>query len=155
MKSLYLILVAILSIQNCSNQIQDKFPIPIKEVYHQHWVGGIQGGGSGTGFYIEFGEKLPETIVLKQLFFRNGLAQVSKVSESQYLFNFVGTANWGRRGELEISDVPVPKAIHPPYKIKEDEAILEYLYQGETKYFKLSNVKEKEMLAYPASRPRN
>ncbi|WP_136667543.1 hypothetical protein [Flavobacterium sp. H122] len=155
MKSLYLILVLILSVQNCSNQIQDKFPAAVKEVYHQHWIGGVQGGGSGTGFYIEFKTKLPETIVLKQLYFRNGLAQANKTSETQYLFNFVGKANWDRRGELEISDVPAPKTINPPYPIKENEAILEYLYKGERKYFKISNVKEKEMLAYPSARPRN
>lgn len=156
MKSLYLILIAIISIQNCANQIQDKFPVSIKEVYHQHWVGGVQGGGSGTVFYVEFLKNLPESITLKQLYFRNGLAPVYKISETQYSFNFKGTSNWGRKGELlEVSDVPAPKPIVPPYPIKEDEAVLEYSYKGEIKYFKFTNVKQKEMLAYPSARPRN
>lgn len=155
MKALTILFLTILSVQNCSNQIQDKFPVAIKEVYHQHWVGGVQGGGSGTVFYVEFLKNLPETITLKQLYFRGGLAPIHKISETQFSFNYKGTSNWDRRGELEVSDVPPPKPIVPPYPIKEDEAILEYLFNGKIKYFKFTNVKQKEMLAYPSARPRN
>lgn len=155
MKLLYSILVVILSIQNCSNQIQDKFPIPIKEVYYQNWVGGVQGGGSGTVFYIEFKKDLPKTLLLKQLYFKEGVVSANKVSDKEFSFSFTGTSNWNRGAETEISDVPQPKPVVPPLSIKEDEAILEYLYNGKIKYFKFTNVKQKEILAYPSVRPRN
>lgn len=155
MKFLYFLVITIVSVHNCSNQTQDKFPAPIKEVYFQNWVGGVQGGGSGTIFYVEFLKDLPETITLKQLYFRQGLAPVNKIAQNQYSFSYTGTSNWNTRGELEVSDVPAPKPTVPPYPIKEDEAILEYLFKGEIKYFKFINVKQKEMLAYPSARPRN
>lgn len=155
MKTLYLSLLVLLSVQNCANKMQDNFPVPIIEAYHQHWVAGVRGGGSGTGFYITFEKELPKDIELNQLYFRNGVAKANKITDAQYMFSFVGKANFQRGNEI-LSDAP-PKTndITPPFKIEDSEAILEYTQKGEKKYFKITDAKEKEMLAYPSAKPRN
>lgn len=153
MKIIYLFLLTLLSAQNCANKIQEKFPIGISKVYHQRWVAGVRGGGSGTGFYITFEKELPNDIQLNQLYFRNGIAQHNKISETEFMFSFVGNANF--ENELQ-SDVPSKqKDIEPPFKIEENEAILEYTQKGKKKYYKITNIEEKEMLAYPSARPQN
>ncbi|MES2812288.1 MAG: hypothetical protein V4670_07450 [Bacteroidota bacterium] len=156
MKIVYLFFLTLLSVQNCANKMQESFPIAMTEVYHQHWVAGVRGGGSGTGFYITFEKELPSDIQLNQLYFRKGVAKMNKISETQYMFSFVGKANRERGNEI-ITDDALPKEteIEAPFKIEDNEAVLEYTQKGEKKYFKITNVKEKEMLAYPSARPRN
>lgn len=155
MKTLYLFLLTVLSMQNCANKMQDSFPVAITEVYHQRWVGGVRGGGSGTGFYITFEKELPLDVELNQLYFRKNIAKANKILDNQYLFSFTGTANFGRGNETESDGSPKTNEIEPPFKIEDNDAILEYTQKGEKKYFKITNVEEKEMLAYPSTRPRN
>lgn len=156
MKLLHLFFLTLLSVQNCANKIQDNFPVKITEAYYQHWMAGVRGGGSGTGFYITFEKELPSNIELTQLYFRKGVGKVNKISETQYMFSFVGKANRERHNEIITDDAP-PKLtdIEPPFKIDDNEAILEYTQKGKKKYFKITGAKAKEMLAYPSVRPRN
>ena len=160
MKTIFLFISTILFAQNCSkqalnNNLQESFPIAIKEVYHQHWMAGVRGGGSGTGFYIEFEKVLPENIVLNQLYFRKSTAKVNKVSETQYMFSFKGAANWKRENEYESDEPKQGKSTEPPFAIEDNEAILEYTQKGKTKYYKITNIKGKAALEYPLARPRN
>lgn len=160
MKTVLLFISTVFFAQNCSkqalsNNLQESFPIAIKEAYHQHWTAGVRGGGSGTGFYIDFEKALPENIVLNQLYFRKSLAKAAKVSETQYMFNFKGLTNWKRENEPETDGPNKATLIEPPFTIEDNEAILEYTQKGELKYYKITNVKEKAALEYPSARPRN
>ena len=155
MKIAYLFFLTLLSAQNCSNKMQDSFPVAITEAYHQRWVAGVRGGGSGTAVYILFEKELPKEIEVKQLYFNKNIAKANKISESEYNFNFVGQANFDKGNELQSDAPSKPKEMLPPFAIKDDEAILEYTQKGEKKYFKITNLKEKEMLAYPSARPQN
>jgi hypothetical protein len=132
------------------------FPVKIKEVYYQNWVAGVRGGGSGTNFHIEFEQQLPKDIMLNQLYFRGNKDSVQKNSESLYVVAFKGTANL-EKGEELSSDAPPSevKKIVPPISISDDEAVLEFTQKGKRKLYKIKNVTEKEMLAYPSARPRN
>ena len=160
MKTIFLFISTILFAQNCSkqalnNNLQESFPIAIKEVYHQHWMAGVRGGGSGTGFYIEFEKVLPENIVLNQLYFRKGMTKANKVSETQYMFSFKGAANWKHENESESDEPTQITTTEPPFTITDNEAILQYTQKGIKKYYKITNVKEKQPLEYPSVRPRN
>lgn len=155
MKIVYLFFLTLLSAQNCANQLQEKFPVPIAEAYYQRWVAGVRGGGSGTNVYIRFEKTLPQEIVVTQLYFSNSVAKANKLSDSEYNFNFVGTANFDRGNELP-SDAPTKTtSTAPPFTIEANEAILEYTQKGQKKYFKMTSINEKEMLAYPSARPQN
>ena len=153
MKILYLFFLTFLSMQNCSNQMQDKFPVKITEAYHQYWIAGVQGGGSGRSFYITFEKDLPADIEIIQLYFRKRLANAQKVSDNEYFFSFTGTSNFERGDEINTDIAKKEVIVTPPFTIKDNQAILEYTQKGIKKYFKIINVKEKEMLAYPSARP--
>lgn len=160
MKTVLLFISTVFFAQNCSKQalnsnLQESFPIAIKEVYHQHWTAGVRGGGSGTGFYVEFEKTLPENIVLNQLYFGKSVAKANKTSETQYTFGFTGSANWKRGNEPETDGPTQAPTTEPPFTIEDSEAILEYTQNGKTKYYKITNVKEKAALEYPSARPRN
>jgi len=149
-------LLTFLATQNCANKLQETFPVAIKEVYYQRWVGGVRGGGSGTGFYISFEKQLPKDIVLNKLYFRGQKDSLRLIDETNYIASFRGTSNW-QRGNQEIvtDDVPLKQKSEAPFEIKDDEALIEYTQNKTKKYYKIANVSEKEMLAYPSARPRN
>src|SRR5688572_306108 len=151
MKTILLLFATVLFSQNCSKQMgrhdfQKTFPVSIQEVYFQKWVAGIQGGGAGTYFYIDFKDKLPKDIVLHQVYFRNNKNAVKQESEKLYKVEFPSKEN-----QLK-TDAP---ASNTPFPVNESEAVLEYSYKGKKQWYKLADVKEHEMLAYPSARPRN
>ena len=149
MKSLFLFIFSCLTLQTCSSQLSS----PIKEAYTQSWTGGVRGGGSGTGFYITFQKALPEIVVVEQLYYRNQVAKVHTISETEFLFSFVGASNWNRGGDEPTSDAPHIKSVKAPVTITDKEALLQYTYKGKKRYYKITNIKVKEMLAYPSARP--
>jgi hypothetical protein len=124
-------------------------------VYFQKWIAGIQGGGSGITLHIEFSEKLPKEVVLNQLYFRHGKDSVKELDEKNYTVTFPGTANWEKENDPLSEKAPKIKHIETPIKILDNEAILEFTQNGKRKLFKIKNITEKEMLAYPSARPRN
>jgi hypothetical protein len=158
MKTLRLFLILIFSL-SCSPKlaIQETlgFPVKVKEVYFQKWIAGIQGGGSGITLHIEFSEKLPKELVLNYLYFRHMKDSVRELDEENYTVTFPGTANWEKENEPLSGKKPKAKNIEAPIKILDNEAILEFTQNGKRKLFKIKNITEKEMLAYPSARPRN
>ncbi len=48
----------------------------------------------------------------------------------------------------ESQNVP-PEVI--PFQLEENEAVLSYLYEGEVKYLRITNMERKPMLAYPTT----
>lgn len=162
MKTILLLFATVLFSQNCSKQVgnhnlQKTFPVPIQEVYFQNWVAGVRGGGAGTNFYIEFKDKLPTDINLHQVYFRNYKNEVNQETEKLYSVLFLSEAN--KKDETIPSDENQQKSeakvIKPPFPINDNEAVLEYSYKGNRQWYKLTDVKEHEMVAYPSARPRN
>ncbi len=153
MKRFLLIGVILLAFTNCANQLQPSFPVGITEVYFQHWVGGIRGGGSGTNVVVTLKKELPKNCTIKQLYFQQKVANPFHISSTQFQFSFKGNANWDRGNDMP-SDVS-EKVIKMPFPIEDNQAILEYTYNGKTNFYKITNLVEKEMLAYPSARPQN
>ena len=156
MKMLRLFLILIFSL-GCSSKLPTqetvKLPVKIKEVYYQKWVAGIQGGGSGVNFHIEFSERLPKDMVLNQLYFRERKDSVRMIDEKNYEATFSGTANLKQGNDAD--DFVKTKTVKAPIRISGNEAVLEFTQNGKRKLFKIKNITEKEMLAYPSARPRN
>lgn len=155
MKTLTFIFLAVLAMQNCANKIQDSFPVGISEVYSQYWVAGIKGGGSGTNVFLQLDKELPSNVIIKQLYFQKKVAISNKMTPTQFVFSFVSNVNREKDTEL-VSDVPAKQnEITPPFALKDNQAIIEYTVNGEKKFFKIQEIQEKEMLAYPSARPQN
>lgn len=139
-------------------EAQTKFSQKIKEIYSQHWVAGVQGGGSGTNVFIQFVKPLPKNMQLQKIFFQDKETTILKTNDSTFLANF--SVKGKRISDLQETDENLPgnktqNELKPKYNLQPNQAIVEYLLNGKKKRFKISNIKEKEMLAYPSARPRN
>jgi hypothetical protein len=158
-KNVIIILFFLSGIASCFSQIviSKYFDTKIQKAYYQNWVAGVQGGGGGTNFTIEFAEKLSEDFVLNQLYFRNNKGKITKLTDNVFFANL--TRNINRKIQNEITDdaniSQKEEIIKTPFPISENEAILEYTYKNKKRYYKISKIEEKEMLMYPSARPRN
>ena len=159
MKKSIIILFFLSGITTCFSQVtvSKYFDNKIQKAYYQNWVAGVRGGGGGTGFYIEFTEKLPKDFVLAQVYFRNKKAKITDSGNNIYSANIYRNTN--QRPQDDITDdanisqkEEITKA---PFPISENEAIIEYTYKNKKRYYKILNIEEKEMLMYPSARPRN
>ncbi|OWP78997.1 hypothetical protein BWK62_00190 [Flavobacterium oreochromis] len=136
------------------SQKNTRHPFNIQECYYQSWVAGIKGGGSGTDLHINFQKELPKDLELIKVYFQNRIAIPNKTDSKEYLFSFKGNTNEHpneeNRGEEEKTiNSNIKKH---PLSIRPKEVVLEYSYKGNTYFFKIKKVKEKEMLAYPSIR---
>jgi hypothetical protein len=50
----------------------------------------------------------------------------------------------------EAANIPPQKS---PFQLAKNEAVISYSENGKVNYYKVSNIKEKEMLAYPQGNP--
>ena len=135
-------------------EAQTKFSQKIKEIYSQHWVAGVRGGGSGTSIFMQFKKPLSKDIQLQKMFFEDIEMNIIKTNDSTFGANF--SVKGKRISDLQETDdniMGIKKK--PKYILQPNQAIVEYLQKGKKKRFKISNIKVKEMLAYPSARPRN
>ena len=74
-----------ISFSQCSTakKFQKTSPFEIGDVYYQHWVAGIQGGGSGINLFIPLVSN-PNNIVLDSIYFKG--KQVKPEVKSKQLF---------------------------------------------------------------------
>jgi hypothetical protein len=132
---------------------QTKFPQEFASVYSEHWVGGVRGSGGGIHLHIEFKKPLSSDIQLEKVYFQNLEAKVERQSQTVFVANFVKKYNnpdlileddsnkeYGNKG---------PEIQKPRFNLKPNEAMLEYRKKNKILFFKIRNIKEKPMIAYP------
>lgn len=129
----------------------------IIDSYYQHWVAGVQGGGSGTNVIIKL-DNFAKGVTFKNLFFQGKLAPLKELNINSvgYQASFKGENNNDiiMAGDIinEISNIPPVKI---PFDLNEKEAVVSYIENGELKFFKISALHEKQMIAYPSTNPNN
>lgn len=122
------------------NNIQAQFPEKIAATYFQHWIGGQELTGRGIYFYIQFEKSLDANIQLEKVYFRGNEAVLNK--ENQTLFK----ANFNANNQIENA----LKTNKYNFQLNENQALLTYKMHNKTFYYKLENLKEKELIAYPS-----
>lgn len=159
-KLFFLILIFSCSSKKEANlNLQNSFPQEIKTVYFQKWTGGQERTGSGTNFYLEFQKPLPEEIQLQKIYFQNQEAILESESETVFVAHF----HKKPKKDLILDADPTnefgnepPENTKPKFSLQPNEAIIEYSNQNKKSGFKISNIKEKELIAYPSmGRPKN
>ncbi len=138
-------------------QFQFCFPQKIKKVYYKKWVGGIKGAGGGTNFYLEFKKPLSAKIQLEKIYFQKREGKIQLRSKNLYVTYFRIKPN--KEDEITDNNIqnvnttkpqnPEPTASKFRFVLKENEAVLEYLENHKTKFFKIKNIKEMPMIPYP------
>ncbi len=131
-------------------------PFGILEVYSQDWIAGIKGGGSGTNLFIIITE-LKEKVEIKDIYFRNKIINAQKDHNNSLLY--LGYFKKENNRDIIMDSDPIKEAQNTPPKIfpfqlKENEAVISYLYEEELQFYKVSNIMEKDIIAYPETKPK-
>lgn len=156
----YLALLILLSIFSCSFLKEGKtagLQYEIDSVYYQKWIAGIQGGGSGIHFHVNFKKPLEGEVILEKVQFITYEAFFVKSSDTSYVA-FIKT-NLNQK-DFILDENPEKEYGNEAPKsnsLKPDEALLYFYIPSRNKYVVrlAENVKEKPMLAYPSRKPQN
>ena len=133
-------------------------PFSISKIYSQKWVAGVQGGGSGTNLYVSI-KDISEGVEIKEFYFGNKLTEVKHTSKDNYIGHFKNKTNqdviMDGNATNEAVNIPPQKS---PFQLAKNEAVISYsdsdnYQEGKIYYYRISNIEEKEMLAYPQSNP--
>jgi hypothetical protein len=145
------------SAQDSSNKkaFNQNPPFKISEAYYQNWVAGVKEGGSGTNIYITFSEKNTDAVI-QNIYFRNQILEAKgNINEPN---QFVGYLKNDAQRDIVMDADPIKEAKNNPpkvfpFQLENNQAVIEYWFEGKKNYFKVSNITEKEMIPYPQANP--
>ncbi|MDO5971990.1 hypothetical protein Q4Q35_19485 [Flavivirga aquimarina] len=154
--NLLLFLLIIVGFSQCAStqKLEDKLPLEIDDVYYQHWVSGVKGGGAGYNLYIPI-KSNPNHIVLDSLYFKGQQVKLELKNESVFVGRFKSKAN--KKHDIIMSSDPLaeygnkaPEASKSiPFKLSDAECIVSYKKGKKTLYYKISNITKKVSAKYP------
>ena len=125
--------------------------------YYNTYVSGMEQGGSGIEFYIDIAS-LEDGLTLENVYFRESVGKLMRGNDN-YVARF--RTDQGNNQDLVMSSnvedeavntPPVQKNVFP-FTLLPSEAGIIYRDNGVLKYAKISNVVEKEEIAYPSQKP--
>jgi len=153
--SLFLMLFIIVSFSECAStlELQDNLLIEIDKVYYQTWVAGVKGGDRGINVFIPI-KSNSNNIVLDSMYFRGKSTKIEYANDALAIGRFKTKAN--QKQDIIMSNEPyaeyankvpvLPEKI--PFELKDDECIVSYLVEEETKYFKIEGIIRKASKLY-------
>ena len=167
-KTIYIILISFLtmSVSNCkttktmNDSKVSEMTQEITGAYFQKWVAGVKGGGSGINLYIP---AFSQDLMFEKVFFRGMETSITKANHEgkEYYIGYFKTPlnskaemnldedaknEYGNKSPLQTEKVKMP------FEIADNEAIITYTENDETKYVKVTGITEKPMLALPMQR---
>lgn len=153
MKNMIIAIAAIFLVQCKSAQFDGKPPVKITGATFNNWVGGQQGV---SGIRIIIGLEKNENIDFQKIYFakKEGRIEISVRKDKTFLIGHLDTST--REKEDMILERDSAKEINNkipetkfPFELKENEAVISYLKDGELKYFKVKNIKQTKTDFYP------
>lgn len=158
--SLMLMVFVISSFSQCAStlKLQEDVPLEIGEVYYQHWVSGVKGGGSGVNLFIPIMSNKND-IELDSVYFKGKQEKLELKNNTIYIGRFASKSN--QKQDIIMSSDPqaeygnpvpeIPKEI--PFKLEDSECVVSYKKGAKTLCFKISNITKKESERYPIAPP--
>lgn len=156
-----LMLIILTSFSQCSStqKLQKKAPTDFSKVYFQRWTAGIKDGGSGIALYLELASELPKNIVLDSVYFRGKPAKLETKTQDSLLFIGYFRTDSNQKRDIIMSSNPLDEYHNKlgtvdeniPFELKDDECVISYKMGKDTKYFKIENIIEKEIISYPST----
>ncbi len=156
--------VVLCSFANCGSgntntsylAFEDNPPFSIEEASYQLWAAGTPEGGSGVNVFVNFSD-IQQGVVFKEIYFRGKQTQV--VTSPAVRVQYVGYFKNEPRRDIIMDSNPINEAANTPpkkipFQLYDDEAVISYVFNGKTNYFRIENLERKEMLAYPTSNPK-
>ncbi|MBJ7879702.1 hypothetical protein [Gelidibacter salicanalis] len=149
------IAMLLLSASKCSEtqKLQKKAPLPIEDVYVENWTSQEASGHSGYTLYIPINSEDKSGITLDSVYFRNQTVKLIKTSTD------LNTAYVGRfeipkksNPDIILSSDPLEEMQNKPpriptnipFKLEPTEGIVSYKVNGETRYYKIEGIIEKD-----------
>ncbi len=131
-------------------------PFRVEDASFQKWVAGTPEGGSGVNVFINFSD-IQNGVVFKDIYFRGNKTEV--VTSPAVRVQYVGYFKNEPKQDVLMDSNTVKEAantppVKTPFQLNNDNAVISYQFNGKTGYFKIENLEEKQMLAYPASNPK-
>jgi len=149
-----------LSVSNCGGAKTDASfettpPFEMSDATAQDWVAGIQGGGSGTNFYVSF-STIEEGVVFENVYY--GKKGTALIRSSNVGMQYIGYFKNNINATIIMDGESINEAGNAPplvstFNLTEDEAVLSYTKNGRLKHYKVRGVERKEPLAYPGVNP--
>lgn len=139
--TLVLASILLLTIFACSNayKLQKDASFVMTKAYFQEWTSAINIGSSGINFYIA--NLTPNrNVVIDSVYFRKMKGRLVP-SKGKYVSRLVKRKPISEGHELTTNG-------DFPFKISNRECIVSYREDGETKYFKITNLIENEGVYY-------
>lgn len=145
--------------QCASLKFEDNPPFKINSATFKNYIGGMP-GVSGTNVVINY--EANTTVNFDSLFFKGRKAKIEleSIEKKNYIKGHFNTSTVNSKEDLMLhkdgkkeygNKIPEKKF---PFELKENEAVISYLENGETKYFKVENIKKGEAVFYPSAKPR-
>ena len=160
----FFLVLVITSFSQCSSaqKLQKEAPVVFGSTYYQHWVAGVQGGGSGINLFIPTEGISKETIELDSVYFRGKASKLEFKPNNPTLFIGRFATSGNQRKDVIMSNKPgaeygneVPKkTTEIPFELKENECVVSYKEGDKTKYFKIENLVKKQPMHFPSAPPR-
>ena len=152
----------LMSFINCStvktNTFVEAAPFVITVPYYNSWIAGIEGGGSGINVFLPVSDI--RNIVVDSMHFRGEKSAV-ETRDKLIIGRFRHSTN--RKKDIIMSSNPqdeynnkrVLKRDTSPFSLTQNECVISYRVKGKRLYYKLSNLKKGEAIAYPSAPPKN
>jgi len=141
-----IVLVVFIALMGCSNayKLQKTAPFQHSRAYFQNWTSAIKIGSSGYNFHIA--NLTPaNNVVIDSVFFRNVKGRLIP-DKGKYVCQLVKRDPISKGYALKtIKDFP--------FDISNRACVISYRENGETKYFKISDIIENEGIYYEDGPP--
>lgn len=150
LKSLITLFVLIVCICSCSSSkyaLQKQAPIQLTQTYLQHWTTGVAIGSSGVNLYFTNLYPNHAGIQMDSVYFRKMKGKLMPL-KGQYFSRLT------KRLTNEEDNALTTKGFSP-FQLENRECVISYIENGITKYYKVSNIEEKEGVYYPEGPPIN
>lgn len=155
-----LMLIVMASFSQCSStkKLQENTPLALGKVYFQKWIAGIEGGGAGLNIYIPTEDN---SIELDSVYFRGKATKLEIKNQNRIIYIGRFISDFNKKKDIVMSNEPytefgnempkMPQKI--PFELKDNECVISYKEGKKTKYFKVSNIVEKDLIPYPSAPP--
>ena len=123
-------------------------PFTVKNIYYQKWMAGIKEGGSGLNIYA-FIDDISEEVIVKEFYFRGNIFEVKPSKDSIFIGYYKNETDMimDNNSTKETANT-LPKK--NSFKLENNEAVLSYKHHNKMYYHKISNIEEKQIIAYPS-----
>lgn len=125
-------------------------PFTIAEAQFQRWTTGKDVRESGWNLYVTF-DHIEPTVAIKEIFFKDFRSDIKNSTKfpNRYMVKLTD-----EKSDFVMHSDPLKEAANTPprkpiFQLEATEAVIKYRFQSEEKYYKITDLKQKNAISYP------